>query len=116
MNVLVMGGTRMMGDAAVRHLLRAGHRSCGFVNADGDAVDRPERAVAFCGIGNPEAFGTDLEHQGVHVAAFRKFRDHHTFTRADWDEWAGCEARQRVRGRIASLLARPERIAVLEPA
>ena len=37
-------------------------------------------------------------------------------TSADWDEWAECEARQRVRGRIASLLARPERIAVLEPA
>ena len=37
-------------------------------------------------------------------------------TRADWDEWAKCEARQRVRSRIAPLLAKPERIAVLEPA
>jgi heme-degrading monooxygenase HmoA len=37
-------------------------------------------------------------------------------SRADWDEWAECEARRRVRARIAPLLAQPERIAVLEPA
>jgi tetraacyldisaccharide 4'-kinase len=67
-------------------LLRAGHRWCGFVNAEGEVVERPEQVVAFCGIGNPEAFATDLEHQGVHVTAFRKFRDHHPFTRDDWDE------------------------------
>jgi heme-degrading monooxygenase HmoA len=36
--------------------------------------------------------------------------------RADWDRWAGCEARQRVRREIAPMLARPERVAVLEPA
>lgn len=37
-------------------------------------------------------------------------------TQADWDAWAECEARQRARGRIAPLLAKPERICVLEPA
>jgi heme-degrading monooxygenase HmoA len=37
-------------------------------------------------------------------------------SRADWERWAGCEARQRVRSRIAPLLAKPERVAVLEPA
>jgi heme-degrading monooxygenase HmoA len=37
-------------------------------------------------------------------------------SRADWDRWAGCEARQRVRSRIAPLLAKPEQVAVLEPA
>ena len=36
--------------------------------------------------------------------------------RADWDRWAGCEARQRVRSLIAPLLAKPERVVVLEPA
>jgi heme-degrading monooxygenase HmoA len=36
-------------------------------------------------------------------------------SRADWDRWAVCEARQRVRTRIAPLLAKPERIAILEP-
>jgi len=65
-------------------LLRAGHRWSGFVNAGGDLVERPARAVAFCGIGNPQVFVTDLEQQGVHVAEFRAFRDHHPFTAADW--------------------------------
>jgi heme-degrading monooxygenase HmoA len=37
-------------------------------------------------------------------------------SRADWDAWAGCEARKRARTRIAPLLAKPERVAVLEPA
>ena len=37
-------------------------------------------------------------------------------SRADWDRWAECEARQRVRSRIAPLLAKPERVAILEPA
>jgi heme-degrading monooxygenase HmoA len=37
-------------------------------------------------------------------------------SRVDWDRWAECEARQRVRSRIAPLLAKPERVAVLEPA
>ena len=37
-------------------------------------------------------------------------------SRADWDRWAECEARQRVRSRSAPLLTKPERVAVLEPA
>ena len=37
-------------------------------------------------------------------------------SRADWDRWAGCAARQRARDRIAPLLTNPERVAVLEPA
>ena len=37
-------------------------------------------------------------------------------SRADWDRWAECEARQRVRSRIAPLLAQAERVSVLEPA
>lgn len=35
-------------------------------------------------------------------------------SRADWDRWAVCEARQRVRSEIAPLLASPERVVVLE--
>lgn len=76
-------------------LLRAGHRSCGFVDAKGEVVGRPERAVAFCGIGNPEAFATDLEHQGVQVMEFRRFRDHHPFTHANWDELRELASRHR---------------------
>jgi len=65
-------------------ILRSGHRCSGFFDYDGHAVDRPTRVVAFCGIGNPDAFVTDLESQGVEVAAFRPFRDHHSFTADDW--------------------------------
>jgi heme-degrading monooxygenase HmoA len=37
-------------------------------------------------------------------------------SREDWDRWAGCSARKRVRGEIAPLLAKPERVSVFEPA
>jgi heme-degrading monooxygenase HmoA len=37
-------------------------------------------------------------------------------SRADWDRWAECETRRRARERIAPLLAKPERVCVLEPA
>ena len=65
-------------------ILLSGHRCSGFVDYDGNAVDRPSRVVAFCGIGNPDAFVTDVENQGVQMAAFRPFRDHHAFTAEDW--------------------------------
>jgi tetraacyldisaccharide 4'-kinase len=48
--------------------------------------------VAFCGIGNPEAFRATLAACGVaHVAAFVPFPDHHRYTRPDVDRlrtWA----------------------------
>jgi tetraacyldisaccharide 4'-kinase len=65
-------------------ILRSGHRCSGFVDPEGNPVDPPVRVVAFCGIGNPDAFVTDLAGQGVQVAAFRPFRDHHAFTAEDW--------------------------------
>jgi heme-degrading monooxygenase HmoA len=37
-------------------------------------------------------------------------------SRRDWDTWAVSSARQRARERIAPLLARPERVTILEPA
>jgi tetraacyldisaccharide 4'-kinase len=70
-------------------ILRSAHRCAGFFDPDGNAVDRPSRVVAFCGIGNPENFLTDLEAQGVRVAAFRPFRDHHAFTAEDWKALVG---------------------------
>ena len=42
--------------------------------------------LAFCGIGNPEAFWEDLRRWGVNVVATRAFRDHHLFTRRDMDQ------------------------------
>ena len=39
--------------------------------------------VAFCGIGNPDAFRCSLEGLGYRIAAFHRFPDHHVFTRQD---------------------------------
>lgn len=39
--------------------------------------------LAFCGIGNPEAFFTDLQRWHVPVAESRTFRDHHKYSRRD---------------------------------
>jgi tetraacyldisaccharide 4'-kinase len=44
--------------------------------------------VAFCGIGNPEAFRLTLENLGVPPRAFRVFPDHHAYSRADVEELA----------------------------
>jgi tetraacyldisaccharide 4'-kinase len=66
-------------------ILSAGHRRTGFVDADGDPAPPPSKAVAFCGIGSPDAFAVDLESEPVEVVAFQRFRDHHPFTEEDWD-------------------------------
>jgi tetraacyldisaccharide 4'-kinase len=39
--------------------------------------------LAFCGIGNPQAFFRDLESWQVPVAAEKVFRDHHRYTASD---------------------------------
>jgi tetraacyldisaccharide 4'-kinase len=70
--------------AAARHapglpVLRAGHRRAGFVSAEGEPTEKPARALAFCGIGNPVPFLRDLEEDGVEVAAARIFSDHHPY-------------------------------------
>lgn len=40
-------------------------------------------ALAFCGIGNPDAFRRTLQALAVAVLDFRTFPDHHAYTRAD---------------------------------
>ena len=47
------------------------------------AQSLPEPLLAFCGIGNPEAFGEDLRRWGINVVATETFRDHHRYTRRD---------------------------------
>lgn len=42
-----------------------------------------KRVVAFCGIGNPEAFFDSLRRAGATVIATRAFADHHPYTRED---------------------------------
>ena len=57
----------------------------GFFPLEGTGIEAeaPERAFAFCGIGNPERFVKDLAARGVSVAGQRFFRDHHPFTEGD---------------------------------
>jgi tetraacyldisaccharide 4'-kinase len=46
----------------------------------------PRRAIAFCGIGNPEGFRRTLEELNVPLVGFRVFADHHPYSRTDVDQ------------------------------
>jgi tetraacyldisaccharide 4'-kinase len=61
-------------------VLRAGHEITGFVGRDGTAVESPKRVVAFCGIGDPERFRSDLAARGVAIIGFHAYRDHHVLS------------------------------------
>ena len=61
-------------------VLRAGHDPAGFVSREGAAIDPPDRVVAFCGIGDPERFRSDLSGLGVTILGFHAFRDHHVLS------------------------------------
>jgi tetraacyldisaccharide 4'-kinase len=66
------------------------------LNAGGASAEAPDvstrRLFAFCGIGNPAAFLTDLRGWGVQVAGQKFFRDHHRYQQAEVDALAA-EAR-----------------------
>ncbi len=64
-------------------VLRAGHRRIGFFDAAGRAAQPPARVVAFCGIGNPSSFRSDLESEGVEIVGFEAQRDHHPYRAAE---------------------------------
>ena len=66
-------------------IVRAGHRTTGFTDASGQVCPAPRRALAFCGIGDPELFRRDLKAAGVDAAGFRAFRDHYPYSVSDWD-------------------------------
>ena len=57
----------------------AGHRAVGFFDSEGNPVERPARAVAFCGIGSPDRFRFDLEQLGIELALFESYRDHQRY-------------------------------------
>lgn len=75
--------------------------------------------VAFCGLGNPEAFQTTLTSLGAKVQQLRTFPDHHPYARADveslqsWvqsfpaDVWVITSQKDFVKLRIAELSGRP---------
>lgn len=49
---------------------------------------RGTRAIAACGIGNPNAFERTLKSLGIDVLVFNRFDDHHAFTQNEIDELA----------------------------
>jgi tetraacyldisaccharide 4'-kinase len=54
-------------------------------------VLRGRPVVAFCGLGNPDAFRRTLRDIGSEPRDFRSFPDHHSYTRADVEslrDWA----------------------------
>jgi len=73
-------------------VVRAGHRTTGFHDAGGAIAVAPARALAFCGIGDPTLFHTNLAEAGVVTPRFHAFRDHHPYTVAGWEALAA-EAR-----------------------
>ena len=72
--------------------LEAAHRPLELVARDGRrallAELRGRRVVAFCGIGNPAAFGRTLADCGVNTAATVPFPDHHAFGDTDLNHLA----------------------------
>lgn len=42
--------------------------------------------IAFCGIGNPDAFRQTIERLGARIVEARTFADHHSYTRTDVEE------------------------------
>lgn len=64
----------------VAPVLPAGHRPIGFFDREGGSVPPPDRALAFCAIGNPRPFRADLERAGVTLVGFRAYRDHRPYT------------------------------------
>ena len=75
------------------------------VNASGQTVEldslRHQPAVAFCGIGHPQAFFSMLEREQFTVRDTRTFPDHHHFTSSDvseLDRWAEASSANAVSG------------------
>ncbi len=71
------------------------HRPAGFVDARGVETGKPERAVAFCGIGDPVPFLADVERDGVVLLAARVFPDHHPYAPREIRGLARLAARHR---------------------
>jgi len=69
-------------------ILHCGHRRLGFFDSSGDKVEAPQRAMVFCGIGNPAAFRADVEAEGVEIAGFEARRDHQRYLVSDLERLA----------------------------
>ena len=61
-------------------IARAVVHRVGFVDPTGNPIPAPRKALAFCGIGNPRGFRSDLEAEGLDLVGFRAFADHHPYS------------------------------------
>ncbi|MSR59631.1 MAG: tetraacyldisaccharide 4'-kinase [Planctomycetaceae bacterium] len=68
-------------------IVQVAFRPTRLINASGASVPLDSLAgrpvVAFCGIGNPQAFADSLQRLGMQVAAFETYPDHHLYSRDD---------------------------------
>ncbi len=64
-----------------QHVISAIHRASGRAIRFEDISGK--RAIAFCGIGNPESFRKGIKEVGIDLRDFIVFRDHHTLTVQD---------------------------------
>ena len=55
------------------------------MRVDGIADVPPQRAIVFCGIGNPAQFFAEVSAAGIHCAQQVAFADHHAYTDRDID-------------------------------
>jgi tetraacyldisaccharide 4'-kinase len=60
-------------------------RAVGLQPLHGGAPNTPQRCFAFCGIGNPESFFSQLGQQSIEIAGRRTFPDHHNYTQKNID-------------------------------
>jgi len=84
-------------------LAETSHRPVEWVNAEGTTAPLEsilqQPLVAFCGIGNPEAFRRTLTALGATIGAFRAYPDHHAYARTDVEDlrsWARQQATEGV--------------------
>ena len=63
------------------------HAPAALIDKDGTNKDLDQlsgkKVLAFCGLGNPDAFGTTLQTLGANVVTQHAFDDHHHYTDAD---------------------------------
>lgn len=73
-------------------VLRSSHRATALLASSGSETSldalRGRPVLAFCGLGNPEAFRRSLTDLGADVREFVPFADHHPYDRADIEELA----------------------------
>jgi len=93
-DIVVMTREKFSGRHAAREprrysVFNAGTRLLGFRPFPSETAPKNVTEIgagpffAFCGIGNPEAFFSDLQRWRLRVAGIRRFRDHHRYSQRD---------------------------------